>query len=184
MAHAQTLGYTFDDVSRLRKHLLVDTYLDSQVPPPHPDNGTGMQVRVQWRVFKIVSIDMTTATMRLQVWRRMTWNDPRLRWNESEWGGVWELRATPGVHSGGAQDAPDNNIWQPLLHIYNAASDPEEMLEPGALWIYSDGSVYQSRPGFIEISCRFTVCEPDPNPPPTDLVIYSLLVRPIQAPCC
>ena len=71
-------------------------------------------------------------------------------------GGVWELRMEPGVHTGGAADSPDNNVWQPSLHMYNAATNPEESLESGTMWVYSDGSVFQSRPGFLDVSCRFT----------------------------
>ena len=153
--HTQTLGYSFANVTALRKHLLADRYLDSFVPPEPTDDGQGSVVSLQLQVFKIVNIDMTTATMRLKVWRRMRWNDPRLAWNQTDWGGVWELRAEPGVHSGGSHDAIDNNIWTPTIHHYNAATDPEQTLEPGALWIYSDGSVFQSRPGFLDISCRF-----------------------------
>ena len=31
----------------------------------------------------------------------------------------------------------------------------DDTLEPGAAWIYSSGQVFHSRPGIIEISCRF-----------------------------
>jgi hypothetical protein len=34
--------------------------------------------------------------------------------------------------------------------------DPDDTLENGATWVYSDGSVFQSRPGIIEVNCRFT----------------------------
>ena len=151
---AQPLGYSFADVTRLRKHLLIDQYLDSAVPPELEVDGVGTQVSMQIRIFKIVSIDMTTATMRLRIWRRLRWKDPRLAWNETLWNGVWEIRAEADVSS--AADQPDDNIWRPMLHHYNAAKDPEETLDDGAIWILSDGSVTQSRPGMLDISCRFT----------------------------
>ena len=83
-------------------------------------------------IIKIVSVDMATATMRLQVWRRVKWTDPRMAWDPAEWGGVWEIRGEEGIHTGGANSAPDNNIWTPHLFHYNAAADPEVTLEKGA----------------------------------------------------
>jgi len=117
------------------------------VPPDSDVPGQGLQVQLQLRVFKIITVDMTSGTLRLQAWRRLRWKDPRLAWNVSEWNGVTEIRAVPGIHTGGAADAPDNNIWVPRLHHYNSASHPEETLEEGAAWIYPDGSVFQSKPG-------------------------------------
>ena len=117
------------------------------VPPDSDVPGQGLQVQLQLRVFKIITVDMTSGTLRLQAWRRLRWKDPRLAWNVSEWNGVNEIRAVPGIHTGGAADAPDNNIWEPRLHHYNSASHPEETLEEGAAWIYPDGSVFQSKPG-------------------------------------
>lgn len=84
---AQPLGYNFADVSRLRAHILNQgSKIDSIVPPPQDVDGVGLPVKMQIRVFKIISVDMPTATMRLQVWRRMKWKDTRLAWNETEFG--------------------------------------------------------------------------------------------------
>ena len=66
---AQPLGYNFRDVSRLRAHILNQgSKIDSIVPPPQDVDGVGLPVKMQIRVFKIISVDMPTATMRLQVW--------------------------------------------------------------------------------------------------------------------
>ena len=86
---AQPLGYSFLDVSRLRAHILNQgSKIDSIVPPPQDVDGVGLPVKMQIRVFKIISVDMPTATMRLQIWRRMKWKDTRLAWNETEFGGA------------------------------------------------------------------------------------------------
>jgi len=92
--------------------------------------------------------------MKLMVWRRMTWTDPRLSWNVTEWGGVTDLRMHPALDSEGGR--PDDRLWEPDLHHYNADVNPEESLHIGATWIYPDGSIFQSRPGMLELNCRFT----------------------------
>lgn len=105
----QSVTWTQHDVSRLRKHLLVDTYLDSLVPPVPRGDG-GLELQLQFRIFKIIAVDLATANLKLLVWRRTQWYDSRLSWNESEWNGVTEFRAQPGLASGGEADGPDNNI--------------------------------------------------------------------------
>lgn len=117
------------------------------VPPDSEVPGQGLQVELQLRIFKIITVDMTSSTLRLQAWQRLQWKDSRLAWNPSEWNGVTEIRAVPGIHTGGAADAPDNHIWEPRLHHYNSAVHPDETLEEGAAWIYPDGTVFQSKPG-------------------------------------
>ena len=105
--------YSFHDVARLRHHLFVEQNLDSEVPPDQP-NGAATQVAMQYRIFKIVKVEATTGSMKLMVWRRMTWTDPRLSWNVTEWGGVTDLRMHPALDSEG--DRPDDRLWEPDLH--------------------------------------------------------------------
>jgi hypothetical protein len=148
-SRAQTLPYSFDDVARLRHHILVERGLDSEVPPPQP-GGVPTLVRIQLQLFKVVSVDTATSRVVLIAWQRLTWNDPRLAWNVSEWGGVTDFR----VHAG-SNIKIDDNIWQPNIHWYNSEAQPAQTFEMGGAWIYPNGDVYQSRPGQLQLLCRF-----------------------------
>jgi len=148
-----SLGWSMTDVARLRHEIFVRRGLDSQVAPPQPHNRA-TQLGVQYKVYKIMSIDAPTSMLKLLVWRRLTWVDPRLRWNASEWGGIGELLVYPGIGKEG--NRPDDNMWVPALQVYNAAVDIDDELNTGAVWVYPDGTVFQSRPGTLTISCRFT----------------------------
>ena len=72
--------------TRLRAHLL-DGY-DKAVPP----NATrfprftqaGTDVYVQIRLMKVEAVETTHGRMRLKVWWRSSWSDPRLAWEPSE----------------------------------------------------------------------------------------------------
>ena len=141
--------YSFADVKAVRDHIL--SHMDAAVPPGH-----GVQVHVQLVIFKIISVDLTAGLMTLKVWQRSSWNDPRLAWNESEFGGVTEIRAYPGMHSGGEADGIDNQMWVPDVHWYNTVVSHESTSEVGASKVTSDGTVLRSFPGRLEISCRFT----------------------------
>ena len=145
--------FDFADVARLRQQLFVVQGLDSEVPPDQIGRAP-TQVSLQYRIFKIVQLDAPIGLLRLSVWQRMAWKDPRLAWNESEWGGVTEIRVKRGISREG--DRPDDRMWNPHIHIYNAASKLDDALDVGATWVYSDGSVYQARPGMLELNCRFT----------------------------
>jgi hypothetical protein len=103
------LPYSLTDVQDLRKYLLEECDLDSEVPPQQPE-GIPTQVGMQLRVFKIISIDAITGLMRLMVWKRVSWSDPRLAWNETRFGGVTDVRLHPGRGKEGRR--PDDNVWQ------------------------------------------------------------------------
>ena len=47
-------------------------------------SANAVQVSVGLNVFKIVDIDIKSATMSVSAWLRMSWSDPRLAWNETE----------------------------------------------------------------------------------------------------
>ena len=147
--NGQRLPYSFVDVARLRKHILVERGLDSVVPPPQP-NRTPTTVAVQLQIFKIVSVDTRTSNMVLKAWQRLAWHDPRLAWNVTDFGGVTDFRVHKGDHE------MDNNLWTPGLHWYNAETQPMDTLDTGSTWVYSNGDVYQSRPGQISLLCRFS----------------------------
>ena len=49
--------------------------------PPSTSQGQGNQVLVQFRVFKVLGVDLPSGRLRFKAWRRMRWFDDRLKWN-------------------------------------------------------------------------------------------------------
>ena len=85
--------------SKLRADLLEDY---DQVVPPRSDarsaggdgwftdefSAAGTVVGLQIRFFKVESVKASEGAMRLKVWVRCKWQDSRLAWNASEYGGI------------------------------------------------------------------------------------------------
>eukprot|EP00966_Prymnesium_polylepis_P315062 7280129-Prymnesium_polylepis.1 len=143
----------FQYATDLRIQLLTPS--DSGVPPT-TRRGETVQVGLQVRFFKVLGVDISSGVLTLKVWRRMTWIDSRLSWNESEHGGITSLKIYPGVHTGGSADAIDNNMWTPDVYITNSVRSMRETLDTGAAYVQSSGDVFYTVPGIIEVTCRFS----------------------------
>ena len=112
----------------------------------------GTDVRLQIRFFKVQSIKAAEGWMQLKVWYRMRWTDTRLAWNASAFGGVTTTFYQATAYSGGEE----NEVWVPDIQPYNAVSGIVDTLEPSLLRVSSDGSVFWSRPGSLDVMCKFS----------------------------
>ena len=137
---------------RLRYDLLGN--LDPTVPPTTFDMS-GTQIHVQFRIFKVLSVDVGTGRLCLKVWRRTWWFDDRLKFDPAEYGGLETIEAYPRApHL--APDSLDNNLWLPHIVTHNSVPSEETTLEYGAAWIRHDGRVWHSVPGVVDVTCRFS----------------------------
>ena len=146
-------------MARLRRDLLESPGFDKRVPPTSNRSaagthfsGSGTDVRMQLRFFKVQSVAATDGAMRLKVWLRLRWADTRLSWNESEYGGI-STAYFQGDHIPGAED---NEIWIPDIQPYNAIQGLLHTLEASQLRVNSDGSIFYSRPGVLDVMCKFS----------------------------
>ena len=154
-AHAVVKNATIIDA--LRRQLLSD--LDPKVPPTTID-GKGLQVKVQFRIFKVIQVNVASGQLVLKVWRRMRWFDDRLAWNPEEHGGTSTVLVYPNDPS---SRGPDNNLWTPHVVLYNSKAREGSLFDPGAAWVRSDGRVHWSIPGTIDVTCRFSGLVNFPN---------------------
>ena len=116
---------------------------DINVPP------AGVQVQVAIVFFKMVSVDILTSQLVLNVWLRCLWEDPRLSWDTS----TWNISNTVMIAD---TDSLENSlIWTPDIELYNAARSIKDTLGVKKISVTSDGSVYWSRPGTLEVLCNF-----------------------------
>ena len=99
---------------------------------------------VQVKFYKVLEVDMVKARARLKLWLRISWVDQRLPWKPEDIGGERSL-----VHF------PDD-IWVPDIVPYNAFTGIDQTLETARMLTSSDGSIFWSRPGVLDVSCRFS----------------------------
>ena len=141
--------------------VILDGY-DTNVPPPGntvrtlvmPDGSTvetatGCDVQMQIRVLKFQHVSIADGSLSLKVWLRLSWNDTRLVWDPADYGGLTYTHVNGGMPE-------DWEVWLPDIQPYNAIQGPVNTLEPAMLKVSSKGVVYYSRPGTLELQCKFT----------------------------
>ena len=142
--------------AHLRRDILNRDTFDRLAPPTSirasPSSASGTDVGIQIRFFKVQEVVAAKGSMRLKVWVRMTWSDTRLAWNESEYGGL-TTTYFQGEQYAGAETA---EIWTPDISAYNADVGLVFTLEPSLASVSSSGAVFYSRPGSLEIMCKFS----------------------------
>jgi uncharacterized DUF497 family protein len=90
---------------RLKKDLLFN--YDKYARPAQHTNTTVVNLFV---IIRHVSLDELKSIMTVQAWVRMTWEDEKLKWNESEYGGLSVLHVA------------EHEIWQPDIVLFNSAT--------------------------------------------------------------
>ncbi|KAK7874314.1 hypothetical protein R5R35_007791 [Gryllus longicercus] len=90
---------------KLKTHLL-DHY-DKFARPAQYSNTTVVVVDM---TFRHVDLDELRSIMTVHGWVKMSWIDEKLKWSESEWGGLGVLHIA------------DHEIWQPDIVLYNSAT--------------------------------------------------------------
>jgi len=119
--------------------------------PYYSDAGT--DVKMQVRFFKVRSVLAADGMMSIKVWNRMTWKDTRLAWNASEYEGVTSTYYAGSNYVG---DGDVAEIWTPDIKMYNSYEPMADTLEPTYATVSSDGTVFFSRPGTLEVMCKFS----------------------------
>jgi len=129
--------------SEVVNHILED--YDPHVAPLNSANAT-LEVAVGIAMVHIDSLSesgILTAT----AWLRLVWNDFRLTWNETEFGGVNVIRIN------------SKRLWLPDIEVYNAASPADYTLSSqfssatNAL-IYPDGEALYIPPVSLKVICH------------------------------
>ena len=129
---------------------------DPLVPPTsnrtdgHSDAGT--TVFVQFRILRLMDVDVTKASATLATWVRLRWTDTRLSWNPEDYGGITTLKVL-GRNFADAQEG--NEAWVPDITVYNGREGFTDTLQPAMMDLANDGSIFWSRPGRMELMCRF-----------------------------
>lgn len=148
--------------AQIRADVRSRAHFDHFVPPTSNRSQTagvagyysasGTNVYVGIRFFKVESVAPAEGQMRLKVWVRMQWVDERLAWSPASYGGVSSVfyQADSSVGSEARE------IWVPDIQPYNVLTGLAATLDPSMATVSSDGTVFWSRPGSLDIMCKFS----------------------------
>lgn len=134
---------------------LLDGYVKSVPPTSHrivDYSAAGTDVALQIRMLKVREVSPSEGYMTIKVWWRMWWTDLRLAWDPSEYGGVSEIRFLAESFAA----AEVSEIWLPDIQPYNAIEGMMHTFDPSLATVKSDGTVSWSRPGNLNVLCRFS----------------------------
>lgn len=104
---------------------------------------TGTDVFLSLNFFKVETISIAQGSMQMKVWARMTWRDLRL---------AWDANATGLEYAFFKSD----EIWTPDIQPYNGEHGFQQTLEDQLAKVSSSGTIFYSRPGTLQVLCRFS----------------------------
>jgi len=131
-------------------HEVVSKLLKDYNPSLIPQNSSNVETVEIAAGLALIHIDnlSSTGVLTATAWLRLVWNDYRLQWNESDFGGVNVIRVDP------------NLLWLPDIEVYNTANPAHFSVTPqykkvgtNAL-IYPDGEVLYIPPVRLEVICH------------------------------
>lgn len=110
-----------------------------------PYCGGAVNVTLDLALRQVIDLDEPQQILRANVWVRLKWQDCRLTWTPSSYGGISNFIV------------PYKYIWIPDLTLYDSVSDDFVGLKDYRPNIYSDGTVYYNFPSVLESICAVDV---------------------------
>ena len=138
-----TYTYSLNEETFLRNEL-SESYNKYVRPVNNYDDS--LDIRMGLAVQNIEEFDQKKETLDLNIWVRMNWKDEILNWNSSDYNLSFLSMNV-------------DNIWTPDIELLNAASKPTIYILDEALNLYSDGSIFRSKPAIFKFSCPLDLHE-------------------------
>ena len=139
----------------LIKSAILSGY-DKSLPPTSDRmieySAAGTDVEVEIVFYKLNKVDVPSGHLEIKCWLRMNWVDERLKWVPADYAGVTQLF----MHASSFSAPGDSEIWLPDITPYNAVSGLMGSFDPALAKVSSTGAVAWSRPGMLELICRFS----------------------------
>ncbi|XP_064092156.1 neuronal acetylcholine receptor subunit alpha-7-like isoform X26 [Macrobrachium nipponense] len=124
-------------------HDLLDNYNNLERPV---DNETEpVVVTFGITLQQIIDVDEKNQILTTNVWLNMEWKDVNLRWNESDYNGVSDLRIPP------------YKIWKPDVLMYNSADEGFDGTYPTKVVVSSNGNCLYIPPGIFKSTCKIDI---------------------------
>ncbi|XP_058814426.1 neuronal acetylcholine receptor subunit alpha-7 isoform X7 [Topomyia yanbarensis] len=127
---------------RLLNHLLA-TY--NTLERPVANESESLKVKFGLTLQQIIDVDEKNQLLISNIWLSLEWNDYNLRWNDSEYGGVRDLRITP------------NKLWKPDVLMYNSADEGFDGTYHTNIVVKNNGSCLYVPPGIFKSTCKIDI---------------------------
>ncbi|XP_046403896.1 neuronal acetylcholine receptor subunit alpha-7 isoform X6 [Ischnura elegans] len=122
---------------------LLSTY--NTLERPVSNESEPLEVKFGLTLQQIIDVDEKNQILTTNAWLNLEWNDYNLRWNDSEYGGVRDLRITP------------NKIWRPDVLMYNSADEGFDGTYHTNVVVRHNGSCLYVPPGIFKSTCKIDI---------------------------
>uniref|UniRef100_A0A1I8NYF7 Nicotinic acetylcholine receptor alpha 6 subunit n=1 Tax=Stomoxys calcitrans TaxID=35570 RepID=A0A1I8NYF7_STOCA len=127
---------------RLLNHLL-STY--NTLERPVANESDPLEVKFGLTLQQIIDVDEKNQLLITNLWLSLEWTDYNLRWNDSEYGGVKDLRITP------------NKLWKPDVLMYNSADEGFDGTYHTNIVVKHNGNCLYVPPGIFKSTCKIDI---------------------------
>ncbi|XP_071440749.1 neuronal acetylcholine receptor subunit alpha-7-like isoform X6 [Hetaerina americana] len=122
---------------------LLSTY--NTLERPVSNESEPLEVKFGLTLQQIIDVDEKNQLLITNIWLSLEWNDYNLKWNDSEYGGVRDLRITP------------NKIWRPDVLMYNSADEGFDGTYHTNVVVRHNGSCLYVPPGIFKSTCKIDI---------------------------
>lgn len=112
---------------------------------PVPNETQAIILKFGLTLQQIMDVDEKNQLLTTNVWLNLEWEDANMRWNESEYGNVKDIRVPPG------------QLWKPDILMYNSASEAFDGTYPTNVVVTSGGLCTYIPPGIFLSSCPIDI---------------------------
>ncbi|XP_046600826.1 neuronal acetylcholine receptor subunit alpha-7 isoform X1 [Neodiprion lecontei] len=127
---------------RLLNHLLANY---NTLERPVANESEPLEVKFGLTLQQIIDVDEKNQILTTNAWLNLEWTDYNLQWNESEYGGVRDLRITP------------NKLWKPDVLMYNSAVEGFDGTYHTNVVVKHNGSCLYVPPGIFKSTCKIDI---------------------------
>ncbi|EDO41763.1 predicted protein, partial [Nematostella vectensis] len=125
-------------------HDLLDTYNPRARPVTNDNHTVGLKLTI--RLQQIMDVDEKNEVIQTFLILEQMWNDTRLAWNETEYGGIKQMTLRSKL------------IWTPDISVLNSANKDMDLREKNIrLFINSAGEVLWMNPLILHTSCGMDI---------------------------
>ncbi|XP_018566642.1 neuronal acetylcholine receptor subunit alpha-7 isoform X8 [Anoplophora glabripennis] len=127
--------------------LLLNNLLSSYnvLERPVANESEPLEVKFGLTLQQIIDVDEKNQLLITNIWLSLEWNDYNLRWNETDYGGVKDLRITP------------NKLWKPDVLMYNSADEGFDGTFQTNVVVKHNGSCLYVPPGIFKSTCKIDI---------------------------
>ncbi|XP_076277061.1 nicotinic acetylcholine receptor alpha6 isoform X4 [Lasioglossum baleicum] len=112
---------------------------------PVANESEPLEVKFGITLQQIIDVDEKNQILTTNAWLKLEWKDYNLQWNQSDYGGVKDLRITP------------NKLWKPDILMYNSADEGFDGTYQTNVVVTHNGSCLYVPPGIFKSTCKIDI---------------------------